>query len=375
VANQLASDGAVRVLNDGTHDALVFLVMEYLEGETLAARVRRSERGLAAGEVFAIASHLLRTLAAAHLRGIVHRDIKPDNVFVSTDGSVRVLDFGLASVHDSSGTLTASTAMIGTPAFMAPEQARGHARLIGPATDVWGVGATVFFMLSGRYVHDAETSGEMIIAAGTQPAPSLASVTTQLAPALISVVDRALAFDAGRRWENAGAMLAALRGALAAPRPAALTGSEITTTLSESVSPTGNANARRDAASDAVPPPVVRASSGRAAGTNQPLWLVTAAVLAALMVAGWLTRSVRAPHASDAELHGAAVALQPRSVDRAPLGVESTPPAAPTSILTNIESPATSPSAPVIAKRKLPRALPSRPAVELDSDNPLDHRK
>src|SRR5262249_31955615 len=102
-----------------------------------------------------------------------------------------------------------------TPAFMAPEQARGRLREIDGRTDVWAVGATMFSLLSARYVHEAETATEVVVLAATQPPRPLAEVAPEVHPALCAVIDRALAFDRPKRWPDAESMARALLDACA----------------------------------------------------------------------------------------------------------------------------------------------------------------
>jgi serine/threonine protein kinase len=102
---------------------------------------------------------------------------------------------------------------LGTPAFMAPEQARGRARDVGPCTDVWGLGATLFALLTGRFVHAGESAGELLFMAGSLAAPRLSIHRPDVPSVVTSVVDRALAFEAQKRFKDAGVMLTALRAA------------------------------------------------------------------------------------------------------------------------------------------------------------------
>jgi serine/threonine-protein kinase len=217
VANKVDHPGTVQVLDDQvTADGVVFLVMDLLEGESLEDR---RERGgtLPAHVVLSLADRLLDVLAAAHDKGIIHRDIKPENIFLTRDGSVKVLDFGIARMRELSAarmTLTSAGA-IGTPAFMPPEQARGRWDDVGPKSDLWAVGATMFTLVTGRLVHQAETLNELMLAAMTRPAPPIESVAPGTPPALAAVIDRALAFDIAARWPDARAMQAAVRTAYA----------------------------------------------------------------------------------------------------------------------------------------------------------------
>src|SRR5262245_49210192 len=174
--------------------------MELLEGETLEDRRERSGT-LPVHEVLSLGDRLLDVLAAAHDRGIVHRDIKPENVFLTREGNVKVLDFGIARMRElQSARLTLTTSgAIGTPAFMPPEQAPGGWDEVGPQSDIWAVGATMFTLLAGRLVHHADTVNELMLAAMTKPAPPLASAVN-VPPAVARLVDTALAYDSKARW-------------------------------------------------------------------------------------------------------------------------------------------------------------------------------
>ncbi|MCC6217428.1 MAG: protein kinase [Polyangiaceae bacterium] len=217
VANKVKHPGAVTVFDDDvTADGAAFLVMELLHGETLQARLDRMGGRLPAGEVLGLAEQLLAVLGAAHARGIVHRDLKPENLFLCEDGSLKVLDFGIARLRELSGdpaTATQTGGMLGTPVFMAPEQARGRWDEVDAQTDLWAVGATLFTMVSGRFVHEAETLNEVLGLAMTQRARSVTSVEPAVPPSLAQIIDRALAYEKPTRWADAGEMGAAVRAA------------------------------------------------------------------------------------------------------------------------------------------------------------------
>lgn len=235
VANQVTHPGVVRVLDDDeTDDGAAFLVMELLEGETADARARRLGGKLPVEQIVQVADGLLDVLAAAHACGIVHRDIKPENVFLTKDGIVKVLDFGIARLREakvgdevegdagSAHLRTRTGVTIGTPAFMPPEQALGRVEEIDAASDVWAVGATIFMLVSGRIVHDAKTHMEVVIAAATAQAKSLATVAPDAPKSLVDIVDKALAFKKEDRWPSARAMQQALRAAFPARPPGSL---------------------------------------------------------------------------------------------------------------------------------------------------------
>jgi len=212
VANCVEHPGAVSVIDDDvTEDGDPFLIMDLLEGETVDQMV--GEGGwLLPRPVLAIADEVLDILAAAHDKGIVHRDVKPSNIFVGCDGKVSLLDFGIARMTTPGRTHTTNVGTpLGTPAFMPPEQARGRWDELDGRTDLWALGATMFFLLTGRDVHEAETVNEELLAAMTKPAPSLGELAPHLPKALIHFVDRALAFDRNDRWSSAREMQAAVR--------------------------------------------------------------------------------------------------------------------------------------------------------------------
>jgi hypothetical protein len=227
-ANTIQHDGAVSVLDeDLAPDGAAFLVMELLEGETLERRWTRSGNRLPSREVLALVDPLLDVLAAAHEKNVIHRDIKPENLFLTRSGTLKVLDFGIARVFEPTEGRPGATragAIMGTPAFMAPEQARARWDEVDGRTDLWAVGATMFTLLSGRYVHEARSDQEQLIWSATRRAPSLAEVDPSLSTAVVAVVDRALAFERDQRWPDALSMQQAARAvleALGGPDPAA----------------------------------------------------------------------------------------------------------------------------------------------------------
>ena len=211
VANQVEHPGVVPVLDDDVdEEGCPFLIMPLLEGETLRARWERANRRLSLVEVGVVMSDTLDVLASAHAKGIVHRDIKPENLFITTRGEVRVLDFGIARRTEIDGSATLTGRMFGTPAFMPPEQALNNRASVGPPSDCWAAGATIFTLLSGHFVHEAQNGAALLVAAATRPARSLADVASTLPAPIIGLVDRALAMAPGARWPSAREMREAL---------------------------------------------------------------------------------------------------------------------------------------------------------------------
>jgi serine/threonine protein kinase len=193
-----------------TDDGVPVLVMELLEGETLAARWRRVRR-LVPRRAVKIAIALLDQVAACHARDIIHRDLKPENVFCGNDGRVRLLDFGTARRKRSS---TGRRLAIGTPEFMPPEQARGHRTLVDARSDVFAVGAILWSVLSGYSLRHGRNDDEMLHQAATEPVRSLALVAPDVPQELVAIVDRALHIDPEGRWPTALAMKEALEAVL-----------------------------------------------------------------------------------------------------------------------------------------------------------------
>jgi eukaryotic-like serine/threonine-protein kinase len=217
-ANAVGHPGVVNVRDDECDDDLVFLVMELLQGESLDERWERCVR-LPIGEVLTIAAEMLDVLDAAHQKGIWHRDIKPANVFLTTDGKVKLLDFGIAKVRDAqsdanSPSVTQTGAMVGTPAFMSPEQVLASSKQADAQSDIWSVGATMFALITGRYVHQGTTPNELLVRVATERSPLLRSVMSEIPEEVAHIVDRALIFEKNQRWPDAATMRQATLAAI-----------------------------------------------------------------------------------------------------------------------------------------------------------------
>lgn len=212
VANTIRHDGAVRVLDDDvTADGYAFLVMELLKGESVEERLHRKGGFLPPHEALGIIEQLLEVLEAAHDQNVVHRDIKPDNIFLTDDGKLKVLDFGIARLHQANSKATKVGSFMGTPAFCAQEQARGRWDEVDHRTDLYSAGATLFTCLTGQHVHQAETSSEQLALAIGATARSLATVLRDAPPDLVDLVDTSLAYDKEDRFQSARAMRAAVK--------------------------------------------------------------------------------------------------------------------------------------------------------------------
>jgi serine/threonine-protein kinase len=161
VASRLSHPNVVAVYDAGDEEGRPYIVMEVVEGETLADRLAR--RGpLPAAEVAALGAQAAAGLGHAHAHGLVHRDVKPHNLLLRDDGTVKVADFGIARAAEATQRLTQAGANLGTAAYLAPEQAHGED--VSPATDVYGLGAVLYEALTGRPPFAAATIPEALLA-------------------------------------------------------------------------------------------------------------------------------------------------------------------------------------------------------------------
>jgi serine/threonine-protein kinase len=221
VANSIQHPGAVRALEHGdAPESGVFLALELLQGETLTERFKR-HGSLPHAELLDYADQVLDVLAVAHQRGVVHRDLKPDNLFVTHEGRIKILDFGLARLKEAapSDYRTRTGMALGTLPYMAPEQALGRRDEIDQRVDLFALGATLFRLVSGRKIHESPSEAELLIAMASKPAPSVLSVAPNVSPDLGRVIDLALAFSRDARYPDARTMQADVRALRAGARP------------------------------------------------------------------------------------------------------------------------------------------------------------
>jgi serine/threonine-protein kinase len=198
-------------------DGQAYLVMEMVEGRTLEQELEKTD-ALTPDEALRIAIHILRALEAAHQRGVVHRDLKPSNVFLTPGGQVKIVDFGAALVsHARRSGRTDAGLVLGSPAYMAPEQALGRAT--DDRADLYSLGCVLYRMLSGRPPFEAKTLVEVLrLQIEVAPEP-VRSPHGALPVLLVEAVERALAKDPEERFASAGEMRAVLEQALARVDP------------------------------------------------------------------------------------------------------------------------------------------------------------
>jgi serine/threonine-protein kinase len=218
-AARLRSRHVVQVQDDGeTPAGTPYIVMEYLEGETLEQRLARSSP-LPLPEAVRIASHVGRALARAHAQGVVHRDLKSGNIFIAHSDDdehgwiAKVLDFGVAKfseMHDASGTKTGT--IVGTPLFMSPEQVRGASR-VDQRADLYSLGIVFFNMVTGRFAFNGPSYSDVLVAICTEPLPDIGELAPGLPEPLRVWFRRSCARAPEDRFQSADEMVEALQEA------------------------------------------------------------------------------------------------------------------------------------------------------------------
>jgi serine/threonine-protein kinase len=219
IASSLDHDNIVKVSDFGrSAEGYLFLVMELLRGESLFERLRR-EGFLSPGEAVPILWQICSALEAAHARGVVHRDLKPENVFLAHTASGRevtkILDFGIAKFADpASGSGTQAGIVVGTPEYLAPEQAMGLA--VDGRADVYAVGLIAWRCLVGRHPFKADDARGLLMMQATKPVPLIADERADLAarPALVAAVAKACEKEPDRRPQTAAELRDDLAAAL-----------------------------------------------------------------------------------------------------------------------------------------------------------------
>jgi serine/threonine protein kinase len=199
LVNSVKHPGVCRIIDDGvSEDGCPFLVMELLEGETLEACLA-ARTTLTVGDTLDIGVDVADTLTVVHRAGIVHRDLKPANLFLTRQGTVKVLDFGVGKGR-ALAAKTLDGALLGTPAFMSPEQATGSGTDdVDGRADVFCLAAVLFRCLSGTNVHEGDNTYAQWFAAAKNRARSLRDVAPELPAEIVTTIDAGLAFERDQR--------------------------------------------------------------------------------------------------------------------------------------------------------------------------------
>jgi serine/threonine-protein kinase len=199
----------IQIFEIGETDGLPYLSLEYVDGGSLEARLagRPQDPAWAAG----IAEALARAMHAAHGRGIVHRDLKPANILMTAAGRPKITDFGLARRLESDSGQTRSGSILGTPSFMAPEQAHGQTHLAGPTADLYSLGAILYVMLTGRPPHQGTTIFETLDLVRTREPVPPSQLQPRIPRDLETICLKCLQKEPSRRYPDAGALADDLR--------------------------------------------------------------------------------------------------------------------------------------------------------------------
>jgi serine/threonine-protein kinase len=354
-AGRLSHPNVVQVYDYGEQGGLAYLVMEYIEGGSLKGLIDKGER-LPLKQVARVMDELLAALGHAHEKGIVHRDIKPANIMLTRSGQVKVTDFGIARIESS--TMTQAGTVLGTPAYMSPEQFRGEP--VDHRTDLYSAGVVLYQLLTGDRPFEGTFSAIMHKALNVEP-PRPSEISLSVAPALDAVVARAMAKRPQARFASAAEFRAALAEAVRSAEHdplAAITGAD------------------RDATVIARPTPAAPAPAPEreARGTRgAPVAAIAGGVLglAAAGAAAWfllLGEPAPAPERPVAQVQPAApppvVALPapPAPIPR----LEPTPPPPPPPTPTVAPAPAPPPAPPAEPARpaEAPRPEPAPPPTQ-----------
>ena len=210
VISRLEHPHILPVYDFGEYDGMPFLVMRLLEGGTLSSRLHDAQISLA--EVDTIFSQLAEALSYAHEKGVIHRDVKTNNVLLDAKGNAFLTDFGIAKLTEGTQNLTSTGTITGTPSYMSPEQAMG--RKVGPQADIFSLAVVLFEMLTGKVPFTAETPLAVMLRLVNEPLPSPRSIRQDIHPSIEKVVLKALAKDTTHRYASVQQFLKDWKAAL-----------------------------------------------------------------------------------------------------------------------------------------------------------------
>lgn len=284
VIARLEHPNIVPIYDFGEQDGHLYIVMRYMAGGTLADRMLEGRMPFT--EIETLVARIASVLDRAHEHGIVHRDLKPGNILFDQYGDAFLADFGIVKLTDAPGNLTGS-GLIGTPAYMSPEQAMGQADIDG-RSDIYSLGVILFELLSGREPFTADTPMGVLVHHILDPAPDILAVSPELPSGLTPVLGRALAKNPANRYQSAGKLAAALSDALAG-KPIDMYSPHATEVIMKR--PEAQAAAMRAARMDTAAPSVTRSLIELSRQRRSPLlWAALGlAVLAAVVLAAYFS--------------------------------------------------------------------------------------
>jgi tRNA A-37 threonylcarbamoyl transferase component Bud32 len=365
------------LVNDPTGKS--YIVMELLEGRTLGDAIREAGK-MAPRRAALIAAQIADALGAAHGKGIVHRDLKPENIFlIKRAGSsdyVKVLDFGMARLRpDLAGGVAAtqSGALIGTPAYMSPEQARGEKAT--PAADIYALGAVLFNMLTGQMPFKAQSLTLMLVAVLQETPPRVERLAAGVPPALSALVERALAKDPARRPAD----MATFRRELLAAMGIA------TDSMAATLEPAERGETRNAALDETLAPlPAWAGQSSLSAGagevvrasTGKRRWWLVAGGLAVAGAATAIALSVAGSSGGSSSGASSApgAAMTPATAPAMPAATPTPPPAPLPATALEVTTPVPEPTAPVAPAPATPASANTTATTKQPKQKPVTSR-
>jgi serine/threonine-protein kinase len=207
LARKITHRNVLRTYDYGEADGIYFISMEFVRGYTLS-ELQQESRQLAPRAAMGIARQICRGLQAAHEQGIIHRDIKPQNVLIDAKGEVKLMDFGIARVAESPDAMTQAGLIVGTPHYMSPEQVRGEQ--LDARSDVYSMGVLMYEMLAGRRPFESTSLTGVLTAHLTEKPTPLLEMRPEVGPRINEIIMRCLAKDPKQRYADSGALLADL---------------------------------------------------------------------------------------------------------------------------------------------------------------------
>ncbi|MEO0321525.1 MAG: serine/threonine-protein kinase [Myxococcota bacterium] len=217
IGARLAHPNIVHVFDfDALPDGRKYIAMDYLEGEPLADRMERGR--IAFGETLAILTQATSGLRVAHEAGVVHRDLKPDNLFLVHEPNekppfrVKILDFGISKIQTTNVARTRDMAVMGTPGYMAPEQAMGKTKELGPEADQFALATMAYEMLTGRVAFTGQTVAEVVLKVVQETPMPVRQVVPDVPAAAAAAVARGMSKDPAQRFPDVASFMAAFRG-------------------------------------------------------------------------------------------------------------------------------------------------------------------
>ena len=206
LARQITHKNVIRIFDLGQADGIKFITMEYIEGEDLQSLLRRKKK-LEPAEAATIMAQVCRALEAAHAEGVIHRDLKPQNIMLDKSGRVYVMDFGIARSLVTKG-MTQTGALIGTPDYMSPEQAKGQT--LDVRSDLFTVGIIFYELLSGQTPYESDTTMGKLWKRTSEPARPIGELDKTIPQPLAQIVTRCLEIDPDKRFASAGEIVQAI---------------------------------------------------------------------------------------------------------------------------------------------------------------------